>query len=346
MAGAENTTPRDPRKRPRLATSAGTGSDSTAATQRSAGCRPSGLPGRVVVLVSGSFGSGQWLGPGPEDGIHGTGPFIATEPCDGMRQPEAGWWAGPVPPEDDDPGGATTQEEDVEPWPHLVNGIRVPVPGSEEDLPGLSPMDPDNTDPAVRDRRTRAQMLLDGMLHCFRLAAGTDQLPMNGGLKTQLYLSLTQEDLDRKSNGGTVDAPYSGQVPLALFAEEMCSAGVTHLLADSNGEVLDVGRTQRLFTFAQRKILVARDMGCAFPGCMAPPQWTQAHHIVPWQDGGATSVDNGVLCCSLHHHYLHDRGWSVELKGGTAWFTPPYCEDITRKERRNMYHHDRARLGH
>ncbi|AIY01919.1 hypothetical protein ART_2320 [Arthrobacter sp. PAMC 25486] len=304
--------------------------------------------------------------PGPDDGLHGnTGPFIATEPSGGHQpfgapeqcggacppetswpppkeEPEAAWWAGPVPPEGDDPDGTAQPEGNVEPWPHLVNGVWVPAPGSDEDLPGLSPMDPDSTDPAVRDRRTRAQMLLDGMLHCLRLAAGTDKLPINGGLKTQLYLSLTHEDLDRHAKGGTVNSPYSGQVPLSLFAEEMCDAGVTQLLVDSNGAILDVGRTQRLFTFAQRKILVARDMGCAFPGCMAPPQWTEAHHIVPWQDGGATSVNNGVLCCSQHHHYLHDRGWSVRLDGGVAWFTPPYSEDITRRERRNTYHHDRV----
>ncbi|WP_449373979.1 HNH endonuclease [Arthrobacter psychrolactophilus] len=71
---------------------------------------------------------------------------------------------------------------------------------------------------------------------------------------------------------------------------------------------------------------------------MAPAQWTEAHHIIPWQDGGDTSVDNGVLCCSRHHHYLHDRGWTVRLVGNIAWFTPPYNEDINRRERRNTYH--------
>ena len=258
-----------------------------------------------------------------------------------LAEQDNGWASGP----DDGLPGTIEPPADTEPWPHLVNGVWVPEPGSEEDLPGLSPVDPDSMDRAVKDRRTRAQMLLDGMLHCLRVAAGTDKLPMNGGLKTQLYLSLTQEDLDRQGMAGTVDSPYSGQVPLSLFEEEMCSAGVTELLVQRNGEILDIGRTQRLFTFAQRKVLMARDMGCAFPDCMAPPQWTEAHHIVAWQDGGATNVDNGVLCCSLHHHYLHDRGWSVRLNGAVAWFTPPYSEDITGRERRNGYHHDRADGG-
>jgi hypothetical protein len=241
------------------------------------------------------------------------------------------WWSGPVSPND----------EGSEPWPHLVNGVWVPEPGSGEELAGLCPIDPENTDPAIQDKRTDAQKLLDGMINCLKLAASTDKLPMNGGLKPQLYLSMTQADLDAKasgSSGGKVTVPYSGQVPLSLFEEDLCGADVTQLLIGSNGSILDVGRTQRLFTFGQRKILVARDMGCAFPGCMAPPAWAEAHHIIPWHDGGVTSVDNGVLCCSLHHHYLHERGWTVRLDGNIAWFTPPYCEDINRRERRNTFH--------
>jgi len=217
--------------------------------------------------------------------------------------------------------------------------VLVPEPGSGDELEGLNPIDPASTDPAVQDRRTRAQRLLDGLITTVQLASRTGKLPLNGGLKSQLYLSTTQAEIDRTDGTATVLTPYSGKVPLALFAEDLCNTETTTLLRGSNGSILDVGRTQRLFTPAQRKILVARDMGCAYPDCMAPPQWTEAHHIRPWKDGGPTSIANGVLCCSLHHHYLHDRGWTVRLIGGTAWFTPPYCDDITRTERRNTYHH-------
>jgi len=246
---------------------------------------------------------------------------------------EGPWALGPAPDWPPQPEG-----DGAEPWPRLVDGVLVPEPGSDAELEGLNPIDPNRTDPAVQDRRTRGQRLLDGLINCVRLASRTDKLPLNGGLKSQLYLSTSQEDLDQQDGAGTVLVPYSGRVPLALFEEDLCDADVTQLLRDSNGGILDVGRTQRLFTFAQRKILAARDMGCAYPDCMAPPQWAEAHHIRPWKDGGVTSVDNGVLCCSLHHHYLHERGWTVRLVGGTAWFTPPYCDDITRTERRNTYH--------
>lgn len=260
-----------------------------------------------------------------------------TAPPDDSPLPESEsesedhWWGGPAVPD----------AELGVPWPHHVDGVFVPEPGPGGELEDLSPIDPNSSDPAVKDRRTAAQKLLDGLIGCLKLAASTDKLPMNGGLKPQLYVSVTQEDLARKDHGGSVLTPYCGQVPLALFEEELCASEVTELFLDSNGSILDVGRTQRLFTFAQRKILVARDMGCAFPDCVAPPQWTEGHHIIPWKDGGVTSVDNGVLCCSLHHHYLHERGWTVRLEGSIAWFTPPYSEDITRRERQNTFHHSR-----
>lgn len=262
--------------------------------------------------------------PDPEaPGAHETAPFT------------------PVSAPPDAEATARPETAQPQPWPHLVDGVWVPEPGSDGGLGGLDPIDPNSTDPAVKDRRTHGQKLLDGLISCVQLAARTGQLPMNGGLKSQLYLSVTQVDLDKKDGTSMVLAPYSGPVPLALFEEDLCTSEVTTLLRDTTGSILDVGRTQRLFTFAQRKILLARDMGCAYPDCTAPPFWTEAHHIIPWQHGGLTSVDNAVLCCSLHHHYLHDRGWTVRLEGGVAWFTPPYSVDILRRERRNNFHRGR-----
>ncbi|MGO2540617.1 MAG: DUF222 domain-containing protein [Specibacter sp.] len=296
---------------------------------------------------SSAWGNG-WATP-PPGGIWTSGPIKANPDDPGPFAARSAAPARPAAPTrpaasdaPDSDATAPPETADSQPWPHLVNGVWVPEPGSDSGLAGLDPIDPDSTDPAVKDRRTHGQRLLDGLISCVQLAARTGQLPMNGGLKSQLYLSVTQDDLDKKDGTGVATAPYSGPVPLALFEEDLCTSEVTTLLRDSNGSILDVGRTQRLFTFAQRKILLARDMGCTFPDCMAPVFWAEAHHIVPWQDGGATSVDNGVLCCSLHHHYLHDRGWTVRLDGGTAWFTPPYSADILRRERRNLYHRGQA----
>ncbi|WP_231114649.1 HNH endonuclease signature motif containing protein, partial [Lentzea aerocolonigenes] len=66
---------------------------------------------------------------------------------------------------------------------------------------------------------------------------------------------------------------------------------------------MDIGRKTRSFPAGIRRILVARDRGCAFPGCARPPRHCDGHHIHHWAEGGRTSVDNAVLLCR-HHHTL------------------------------------------
>ncbi|MGP9504434.1 HNH endonuclease, partial [Specibacter sp. AOP5-B1-6] len=92
-------------------------------------------------------------------------------------------------------------------------------------------------------------------------------------------------------------------------------------------EILSVGRTQRLFTPAQRKLLLARDLGCCFIDCRAPATWCEAHHILPWQEGGETSIENGALLCSRHHGLIHHSDWTMKLITGTPYFTAPYLID-------------------
>ena len=71
-------------------------------------------------------------------------------------------------------------------------------------------------------------------------------------------------------------------------------------------EILDLGRTSRLFSRAQRKALRVRDRRCRARGCTIPATWCEAHHLKPWALGGATDLADGVLLCSFHHHRAHD----------------------------------------
>lgn len=223
--------------------------------------------------------------------------------------------------------------------PRIVNGVHIPRPESWEELDGLDPIDPESTDPAVKDVRTRAQKLLDGLLDCVNLAARSGKLPLNGGLKTQLIITTTEEDINRRDGTGTALTPYSGPVPLHLFEQSLCDPDITHLYMGEGQEILNAGRTQRLFTPTQRKILFARDLGCSFPDCTMPAHWTEAHHIVPWQHGGETNINNAALLCSYHHSLLHHSDWTVTLKDGTPYFRAPYFIDPTQTERRNYFHH-------
>ncbi|MHA7188854.1 HNH endonuclease signature motif containing protein [Arthrobacter sp. MDT2-16] len=118
----------------------------------------------------------------------------------------------------------------------------------------------------------------------------------------------------------------------AVFAEQMstrsirrlaCDAYIIPLVLGGDGQVLDLGRANRLFPPHLRRALVARDIGCAFPDCTVPASWCEAHHITPWAHGGNTSIDNGVLLCAHHHHTIHQGQWTVASRNGMPWFTPP-----------------------
>lgn len=56
----------------------------------------------------------------------------------------------------------------------------------------------------------------------------------------------------------------------------------------------------------QRIALAIRHPYCAYPNCEVPSQYCEAHHILPWSQGGKTTSDNLVLVCSKHHAQIDD----------------------------------------
>ncbi|MGN7782859.1 DUF222 domain-containing protein, partial [Mycolicibacterium sp. 22603] len=128
--------------------------------------------------------------------------------------------------------------------------------------------------------------------------------PMSGGVLP--HVTLIRPVAPGVSGDAGVDRlGFAGPVSAATADLIACDATLTNVVVDYSGVPLDVGRAERLFTPAIRKALAVRDGGCAHPGCGRPVSWCDAHHIQPWSAGGATSVDNGVLLCRLHHGLIH-----------------------------------------
>ncbi|HUG49450.1 MAG TPA: DUF222 domain-containing protein [Terrimesophilobacter sp.] len=115
-------------------------------------------------------------------------------------------------------------------------------------------------------------------------------------------------------------------VPVSLETVQRiaCTGGTIPILFDDNGQVLDLGREQRLFTPAQKIAISARDGGCMWTGCDSPPGSTETHHIDQWdRDHGNTDVALGVLLCRHHHLLLHNNHWNIILRDGSYWLIPP-----------------------
>jgi uncharacterized protein DUF222/HNH endonuclease len=106
----------------------------------------------------------------------------------------------------------------------------------------------------------------------------------------------------------------------AVLRRMACDARILPMVLGGDGEVLDLGRSERLFTPAQRKAIWHRDRQCTFPGCTIPAQWTDVHHVEWWSRGGPTNVSNGALLCGRHHTLVHERQLHASLTDtGVTW---------------------------
>lgn len=153
-------------------------------------------------------------------------------------------------------------------------------------------------------------------------------------------LDLDFHDLD-KQDLDVGHMPWMGPLSVGRTRMIACDCMLSSVLLDGNGAPLDVTPLKRLVTAAQRTALIARDKGCAFPGCDCVPAWTDAHHIKHWAKGGPTVMDNLVLLCRTHHTLMHRKpGFTGkwEIRMGTdhlPWFIPPPGIDPDRKPRRS-----------
>ncbi|WP_262105230.1 HNH endonuclease signature motif containing protein [Arthrobacter sp. Marseille-P9274] len=186
------------------------------------------------------------------------------------------------------------------------------------------------------DGCTRAQKLLAGLVSTCKIALNTGRLPDSGGHRAQVVVTTGYEQLAGLLTGGA-NAVFNGPISATAARRMACDAEIIPAVLGSRGEVLDLGRSQRFFNRATRRALVARDKGCAFPGCTMPAFWTEAHHIVPWWAGGHTSVSNGVCLCILHHDLIEQGNWTIKVAEGIPWFTPPAYIDPDRRPLRNAY---------
>ncbi|OZC79704.1 HNH endonuclease [Rhodococcus sp. 06-462-5] len=140
---------------------------------------------------------------------------------------------------------------------------------------------------------------------------------------------------DLFGDGTTVGwLPWMGPLSRNTSRQLACDCVLTAIVMDENGNPINLARTARTVTAKQRKALIARDHGCAFPGCGKPAAWTEGHHIWHWGDGGPTDMNNLVLLCGFHHRLLHHSDWEVFIGvDNHPWFVPPATVDPYRQPR-------------
>jgi len=172
--------------------------------------------------------------------------------------------------------------------------------------------------PSADDTRTKAQRQADA-LHTLA-ATMLAEAKTGGHARPHLLITMTadtftsvrdhlradNENLTETREGPVVRYQDGPLLPLSELGRTLCDSQIARLIIGADSEPLDLGRSSRLFTPAQRRAVIARDHGCAWDGCAMPARFCEVHHLDWWDDDyGHTDTRRGVLVCPFHHHELH-----------------------------------------
>jgi hypothetical protein len=175
------------------------------------------------------------------------------------------------------------------------------------------------------DYRKRERRLGDALVEAAHHLLDGDALPRSGGQPPHLQVTTTLETLLGRVGAPAADLEFS-PLPISAKAVERlaCDCNVTRILLGADSAVIDVGRSRRVISPAQRRALKVRDKGCRWPGCDRTATWTHGHHLVHWIRDGLTDLPNLVLLCHRHHWMVHEGGWQlVKTDDGQLLTIPP-----------------------
>lgn len=182
-----------------------------------------------------------------------------------------------------------------------------------------SPRQAPGTTPPPQDRLPYPRRL--GQAFCALLEhLDPDSLPDHGGDATTVMVTLSLDQL--KAKLAAADLLDGTDLTAGEVRRLACTAHIVPAVLGAESEILDLGRSRRLFSPAQRRALRLRDRRCRADDCTIPATWSEAHHLTAWQDNGPTDIANGILLCAHHHQRAHDPGYVTDrLPNGDVRFT-------------------------
>ena len=189
----------------------------------------------------------------------------------------------------------------------------------------------------IKDPRTGTQRRHDALLDALTTLQNSGALPPAGGLAATLVLTMT--DHAYRTGTGLARTSHGALIPAR---DALDWAGGDHRLMavvlDNTKGITAYSSLHRCFTEQQRLAMIARDGGCTFPHCDAPPGQCQAMHLTDHAITGHTRIDDGGLGCYFDHRERVKQGWKTRLiNGRVAWIPPPWI-DPHQKPQYNQLH--------
>jgi Domain of unknown function (DUF222) len=164
------------------------------------------------------------------------------------------------------------------------------------------------------DDRRPYEMRLGSAFVSFLEHVDPTRLPVHGGDATTVMVTIDLPTLAAQVGASGVATIEDQPISAAAIRRLACTASIIPVVLGGRSEILDLGRSRRLFSRAQRKALCLRHKRCRARGCRVKATWTEAHHLrLPWAQGGTTDLDDGTLLCCYHHHKAHDRRYETRI---------------------------------
>ncbi|MFL6163217.1 MAG: DUF222 domain-containing protein [Jatrophihabitantaceae bacterium] len=186
------------------------------------------------------------------------------------------------------------------------------------------------------DERSPGQRLHDAFQEAGRRLLATGDLPDHAGLPSQLIITLTLTDLERRAGRATTH--HGGTLTIDDALRLAAQGNVLPAVLTDAGGILAYGRGRRLASPGQRKALFARDRGCTFPGCDRPAARSEIHHATDWAHGGHTDLNSMAIACGYHNTQAPQQGWRTVMLNGIPHWQPPDWHPIKRPLRNHLHH--------
>jgi Domain of unknown function (DUF222) len=165
------------------------------------------------------------------------------------------------------------------------------------------------------------RLTVDALVAAVQPAAGAPNTPRTS---SSLVVHVGLGRLTGTEPEGLCETDSGVPIPVETARRMACEADIIPVVLDGNGVVLDEGRAKRLATAEQRTAIEAMQSTCSHPDCTVTIDDCRIHHLRPWDTGGATDLANLVGVCEVHHHLVHEGGWTVQMTADriATWIRP------------------------
>jgi uncharacterized protein DUF222 len=179
----------------------------------------------------------------------------------------------------------------------------LPIEEGEEYLAHLDA----SVDECSREQSSTAQRRTDAALALARAGRASLDKPSSGDRFTVHVVTEIEALIQGSGRAELLDGTSIG---IKTLQRMTCDSDIVRHIVKGGSEPLDIGRLTAVWTTAQRRAITVRDKGtCRWPGCHR--RTCDCHHVIWFDKGGRTAVDNGCLLCPRHHTCVHEGGFTI-----------------------------------